>query len=357
MTTYYLQKNILQAVGRVIALILLLLVSLDLFFSLVNEMRQIGSGNYSLNDMAIVLLLSIPSRIVQMFPMSALIGTLMGLGVLASHSELIAMRAAGISIWKIVRMVLKFGLFLAALIFFLGEFIAPVCDRFAQNHKAFALSGGQALKTEQGIWMRDGNDFIHIHNMNISGRLEEIVRYRFDNDLQLQETSFAQSAEYHQNQWIMHEVETTIFYPEFLENRSAKTEIWKSDINPEVLRVSGVKYLDQLSLRGLWHTIQFRRANELEVGLYQLALWDKILRPLGILVMMFLGIPFIFGPLRHSSAGLRLISGILLGFSFHTLSASLGPFLVLYAWPAWVGAFLPIVVFLTLGAWLLRRID
>lgn len=356
MSTQYLQKNIFGAVVRVIGLILLLLVSLDLFFSLVNEMRQVGVGHYSLNDALVVLLLSIPSRMVQMFPMSALIGTLMGLGVLASNSELIAMRAAGVSIWQIVRMVLKLGMLLAILIFLLGEFIAPIFERLAQNHKAFALSGGQALKTEQGVWMRDGNDFIHIHNMNISGRLEEIVRYRFDDALRLQETSFAKAAEYRDKQWMMQDVQTTIFHQHFVETRSAPIEVWKSDINPEVLRVSGVKYLDQLSLRGLWHTIQFRRANDLEVGLYQLALWDKLLRPLGILVMMFLGIPFILGPLRQASTGLRLIAGILLGFSFHTLSASLGPFLVLYSWPAWCGAFFPIVLFLTFGAWLLRRV-
>ena len=88
---------------------LLLVVGLDVFFSLISQIDDVGEGDYTLLKMLTTVVLTIPSGMYELFPVAALLGSLMGMGMLASNSELIAMRASGLSIWRIVLSVMQAG--------------------------------------------------------------------------------------------------------------------------------------------------------------------------------------------------------------------------------------------------------
>ncbi len=180
-----------QTIIKTIAMVMLLLLGLDLVFTLVNEVRDIGTGDYGFIHAAMVLGLSIPQKIYQMFPMSALIGTLMGLGVLASNSELVVMQAAGISVRKITLSIVMVALALAMFVWGFGEGIAPYLDKLSHQVKATAMSGGQALRTSHGTWLRDGDDFVHIRKLYVGGHLEGITRYQFGDKLKLKKATDA----------------------------------------------------------------------------------------------------------------------------------------------------------------------
>jgi len=80
---------------------LLLVVGLDAFFSLISQIDNVGEGDYTLLKMLATIALTIPNSMYELFPVATLLGSLMGMGMLASNSELIAMRASGLSIWRI----------------------------------------------------------------------------------------------------------------------------------------------------------------------------------------------------------------------------------------------------------------
>lgn len=348
--TEYLGKTILIA----ILLALTLLVGMEFIFSLVNELRYVGVGDYSLAKALLFIFLSLPDQLAQMFPMSALVGTLMGLGWLASHSELVIMQVSGLSKIDIIFKVLKLALLLVIGAWVLGEGLAPVTKKLAHTQKATALSAGQALRTVYGTWMKDGEDFIHIQSIE-DNHLQGITRYQFNANMQLKKASFAHHADFQDDHWILYNIEETVFTKKRLMHNYVAQQKWVSDIDPDILRIIGVKELDELSLTGLWQAIKYRQANELEVRSYQLAFWQKMVRPVATLVMMFLAIPFIFGPLRSATMGFRMVVGILIGFVFYTFNQLFGPLTLVSSISPLVGAWLPTLFFLGIGLMMLRK--
>lgn len=350
--TVYIGKTILT----MILLTILLFVGLDLIFSWVGELRYVGTGHYTIGRAAWFILLSLPESIAEIFPMAGLVGTLLGLGLLASRSELIVMRSAGLSIKDIIIAVLKVALFLVVIAWLLGECAAPALDKLAHRHKAIALSDGQALHTAHGTWMREGEQFIHIQSMQNSQHLLGVTRYQFDKNMALQKMSFAREAKYEDNHWIMYDIKETQFEGEVTIKKRMPSEAWPSHIEPSIINVLNVKDMDELSLKGLWKTMRYRQENALDAKPYELAFWQKIVRPFATLVMMFLAIPFIFGPLRSSTMGLRMLVGVFVGFGFYTINQLFGPLTLVYPLPSILGAWLPLFVFFGMGLFLLRRV-
>ncbi|MFW2371627.1 MAG: LptF/LptG family permease, partial [Gammaproteobacteria bacterium] len=102
---------------------LLVLGSLLAFVDFVSEIGDVGKAEYTVVDAASYVLLSLPKRLYELFPTAVLLGSLLGLGTLASNSELIVVRASGISIMRIVRSVLQAGLLVVVMVALIGEFI------------------------------------------------------------------------------------------------------------------------------------------------------------------------------------------------------------------------------------------
>ena len=96
-------------------------------------------------------------------------------------------------------------------------------------------------------------------------------------------------------------------------------------LDPEVLQTSKIKHLECLTLIKLYRVIKSRIAQELNATEYERAFWMKMTQPFAALVMVFLAVPFAFGPLRSASMGLKILIGVLVGFSFHTLNSIFGP--------------------------------
>lgn len=93
----YIGSNVLVAILAVLGVI----VGLSVLFSYIDELGSLDK-NYSLLDAATWVAWTVPRRIFEMLPMAALIGCLVGLGNLAGGSELTVMRAAGVSLGRIV---------------------------------------------------------------------------------------------------------------------------------------------------------------------------------------------------------------------------------------------------------------
>lgn len=349
--TLYIAKTILVT----ILLVMTLFIGLELIFSLVNELRFVGTGRYTIGQAALFILFSLPENISEIFPMAALVGTMMGLSLLASRSELIVMRSAGVGISSIILSVFKLALLLVVFSWLLGECVAPSLDKFANQQKALALSGGQAFRTSHGTWMREGNTFIHIQSMLSPNHMVGITRYEFDNNMQLSRSSKAKEGKYENNGWVLYNINETQFEDARTLRRHIESMPWVSHMDPQILSIVNVKDIDELSLVGLWQTIEYRKNNHLNAKPYQLAFWQKIVRPFATLVMMFLAIPFIFGPLRSSTMGLRMLVGVFVGFAFYTINQLFGPLTLVYSLPPILGAWLPVFFFLGLGLYLLKR--
>ncbi|WP_376780158.1 LptF/LptG family permease, partial [Stutzerimonas nitrititolerans] len=168
----YIGIHVLLAILSVLGII----VGLALLFAFIDELGDV-KGSYGLVDAARYVLFTTPSRIHEMLPMAALIGCLIGLGTLASNSELTVMRAAGVSLARIVMAVMKPMLVLMLAGVLIGEYVAPWSEDIAQAGRASAQGAGEAQSSKRGLWHRQGEEFVHINAVQPGGKLLGVTRY------------------------------------------------------------------------------------------------------------------------------------------------------------------------------------
>jgi lipopolysaccharide export system permease protein len=203
----YIGSSVFLAILAVLGIIL----GLASLFAFIDETGNI-SDSYTVMDVLSYVLLTAPRRMYDMLPMAALIGCLIGLGSLASNSELTIMRAAGVSIGRIVWSVMKPMLVLMVAGVLVGEYVAPATETMAQANRALALGSGDAQSSKHGLWHRQGEEFIHINAVQPNGTLFGVTRYRFDEERHMLSSSFAKKAEFDKDHWQLTDVNTTLFH-------------------------------------------------------------------------------------------------------------------------------------------------
>lgn len=354
----YIGINLLKG----ILLVAILLLGIDLLFYFINELRFIGTGDYNLLAAIEFVILTIPRKLYIISPWAALIGSLVVLGTMANNCELVAMRSVGISANKIAIFGSYYVFLFTIVVFLAGELLAPKIELLAQKRKTLAMSRGQAMYTSYGTWVRTGNRFIHIANIRTNKILNKVTIYNLDENFQLKQIKFAETAQLiKDNTWELKNIFITIF-PELVDNTNntiklekINTQIENNLVDVSILQVTNIKHLERLSIITLAKVIKDRVINNLAVVEYKIAFWKKIIQPFSILIMSYLAVPFVLGPLRSCSRGLRLLVGIIVGFLFHLLNALFCPLVTVVNIPPSLAVIVPPMVFLCLSIYLAVR--
>jgi lipopolysaccharide export system permease protein len=345
----YIGKSVLVAILGVLGVIL----GLASLFAFIDEINDI-SDTYTLVDVASFVLLTAPRRVYDMLPMAALIGCLVGLGSLASSSELTIMRAAGVSIGRIVWAVMKPMLVLMIAGLLVGEYVAPPAEDLAQSNRALAQGSDESQTGRYGVWHRQGDEFIHINTVQPNGVLYGVTRYRFDDQRHMQSASFSKKAKFENDSWDLEDVTTTLFHTDSTEVVKSPTERWGVSLSPLLLSTL-VLPPDSLSITGLWSYTHYLADQGLNNGRYWLAFWTKVLQPLVTMALVLMAISFIFGPLRSVTLGQRVFTGVLVGFTFRIAQDLLGPSSLVFGFSPLFAVLVPSGICAVAGLWLLRR--
>ncbi len=325
------------------AIIFFVVCGLYMIFTYVAEVQNIGQGVYGPLQAMTYVLLTLPANIYLILPIVALLGSLMGLGLLASHSELIAMRAAGVSIRQIAQGVFYASVLICFLAFVVGSYIGPELAQYAMVKKAVEMQGQAVLITANSTWLKQDNDFIFIGKIETSGHLYNIRRYHVANG-KLTEVDTADEAYYHNQTWQVSNITAVTFTPLGIVKQTVVKTTWKSLVNPRLLQVLASNS-GNLTLTSLWSYIRYRQLNGLTTAQYELSFWQTFFQPLSVIILALLAVPFVFGPLRSANAGLRVIAGVVVGFIFFIINQFFGPFTSVYSFPPLLGAMLPSLIF------------
>jgi lipopolysaccharide export system permease protein len=336
----YLNKTLLEMT----ALVFLIVAGLEVFILFLGELRDIGHGEYTLFSAFIYVVLDLPTELYMLFPMLGLLGILLGLGILANHHELMVLRVSGLSVFQINWMVIKIAIVMIVIMTLVGEWVAPRLERMADNFKIVKTSNGQMLKTIHGLWLRNQGNFLHIDAIFPKGKLAGVTMYEFDKNHRLTKSLFAQSAVYQKSHWLLKNVVESAITEQKVVTKNYLESTFPIRLNPKLLQLSKDEPED-LSLKQLRRYIRFLDENHLKDANYNFAFWSRVLQPLATLVMMLLAVPFVFGPLRSTTRGLRMLVGILFGFGFYILNQFFGPISVVYQFPPLLAAFLPTFIF------------
>ncbi len=330
--------------------IILGLFSIILFLDAVNDL---GRGNFNMLALISYVLLNLPSRIYEIFPAVSLVGATVGLSLLALNSELIAMRAGGVSLASIIFSVLKVSSIFIVAGILLGEMVVPVIGEMAERGREQALKG-VFTGHKADIWLRDGNETIRIGEVLPDLSLLDVAIYRFDDRARLQRQDRAKRARYIQGQWQLEDL-----YRSEIEDTQVRTHFyakapWPNGITPELISVFTVKPQVMPSWV-LYRYILHLRQNQQDTASYELAFWNKVLLPVTTVIMVLLAIPFIFGDIRGGGMGQRVFIGVMLGLAYSLLQNGMGYFGLVYGVPPLVSAALPGTLFLLVALFLLRR--
>ncbi|PHM45115.1 LPS export ABC transporter permease LptG [Xenorhabdus mauleonii] len=349
----YIGKTILHT----ILMTLFMLVSLSGIIKFVDQLRKVGQGEYTALSAGIYTLLSVPKDIQIFFPMAALLGALLGLGALATRSELVVMQAAGFTRLQVAGSVMKTAIPLVLLTMVIGEWVAPQGEQLARNYRSQKMYGGSLMSTTKGLWAKDGNDFIYITSVNKDNALNGVRIYHFNDENKLLSIRYADSAVYDKDnhRWKLSQVEESDLNQGGRITGSQRISAdWDSKLTPEKLGVVSLDP-DALSIRGLHQYITYLEQSQQDAGRYQLNMWKKIFAPLSVAVMMLMALSFIFGPLRSVPMGFRVVVGISMGFVFYVLNEIFGPLSLVYSMPPILGALLPSLLFFGISVYLLLK--
>ncbi|MDQ9023070.1 LPS export ABC transporter permease LptG [Acinetobacter sichuanensis] len=326
---------------------------LQVLFTYLGELGDLKEGYNAWNALQYVLW-GAPKYLYEILPISALIGAVLGLGSMASNSELIVMRASGISLWRIVGWVMRSAMLLVVLSFILSQFVVPYTNEQAKSIKS--KQSVAALGEVKGYWTREGQRFIYIDYANSKGNLKQVQVVDFDQDyrmkslLNAEQGNFVENGQWNLSQAIQVNLQTDgratlnrdsqhnlalALQPKYVHMVTIDPE----DLAPSQL-VSFMRYMDQYS--------QVPKT-------YSLAFWQNVGSPFALLALVLIACSFIFGPLRQQSMGFRLVIALFVGLGFYYIQDFLGYASLVYSpSPAWF-VFVPIALMFGVGSYLLYR--
>ncbi|OGT64393.1 MAG: LPS export ABC transporter permease LptG [Gammaproteobacteria bacterium RIFCSPLOWO2_02_47_7] len=336
------------------AIALIVLLSLFTFLSLIDQLEETGRGNYDVITAIKYVLLILPRIAYELIPIAAVMGSMTTLGILAHNSELVIIRATGMSLFRLGYAFVKGGVVIIIFAVVIGEFIAPYCEQTAQHMRSVALTQQIALKTKNGFWSRDGSSFINIRKILPGDQVEDIYIYEFDKEDRLRISTYAKRAEYLNNQWLLEDIEQSIIEKEKITKKYLKFAAWESLLNPEVLNLLTMKP-QYLTLLELYNYINYLRQNGQNSKLYEQALWSKIINPLTIIAMVMLGVPLVNAHARTVSVSQRVFMGCFIGIAFHIFNQVSGQMGVVYSINPAASAIIPTVLILTGTFWMMRK--
>ena len=353
------ERHLAREIYGATALVLAAFLMLFAFFDLIHEFEELGHGGYQLQHAIGFVLLTMPGRIYELFPIAVLIGTLYALTLLARHSEITVLRCSGLSTLALLKTLARIGLLFMALTFVFGEFIAPQAEKAAQELRLKALSSLVAQEFRSGLWVKDEHNFVNVREVLPDTRLRGVRIYEFDAEYRLRAIAEAEAGEFMPpDHWRLTGVVRTDFSDEGARISRLPETVWRSAQNTDMHSVLLV-VPERMSFVNLFLYIRHLQENQQQTQRYVIALWKKLVYPCAILVMMALALPFAYAQDRMGAVSIKVFAGIMLGITFHMLNGLFSSLGVINSWTPFFSAITPSALFLLTAAamiwWVERR--
>lgn len=306
------------AVLRGVATVLAVLVVVTSAIELVQQLSDVGTGDYGLQAALTFVGLRVPRTIFVTLPIAALIGALLSLGNLAVHRELVVMRASGVSSWQMLSAVGLAGLALAVLMVLLGESLAPSLGAYASELRTRAMHEELAVANGQATWLREGDRIVSLRRAaGDLGYGGGVLLFELGSDQSLKQVARAESANLDaENRWVLTNYAETSFGEGGVASSSESESTAAHGLNPDLLELSVVRE-DLLDTPSLVRYIDYLESNGLDAHRYLVAYWSRVASVVSVIVMTLLALPFVFGSLRSAGAGTRLVVGLIIGLTYY----------------------------------------
>ncbi len=350
-----LRRHVSRTTFVAMSSVILILLTVQMLFVFLGQLSDI-KDHYKISSALYYVLIQTPKNLYVILPIGSLIGAVVGLGALATSSELVVMRTSGVSVWRIVSWVLRPALFFGLIAFALSQWVMPPANVASDAVR----SGMKQDNTVRGYWHRVGSEFSYVSYAKDNGELGPSKAFLFDENQLLVNTWQSPAGVYQASEdkkaWTLLNVTNANILP----TGQSKTvqevnQTLSLNLQPKLLAAATTDP-DDLSPSQLFKYVRLLSADKSQIpNDYKLAFWKKTLAPLGLLSLVLLACAFVFGSLRNRTMGYRVVIALLVGLGFSYIQNFIGyvglvtgGFIALYV-------LLPIVFVFLLGAYALRR--
>ena len=344
---------------RSMLFITLSFTSLFLIIDFFERIRMFLSNQATLVQMGSFFLFRIPMIASQILPAAVLLASLITCGTLSRHSEITAMKANGISLYRIAVPMLVIAALTSLLVFVLSEWVTPHTNERAEYIRLIEVQKRQSIGTfkQDQIWYRGK---LGIYNFRLfdarSSTLQGITIHYLDRQMNLTMRLDAEKGEWTEGRWLFHNLLITRFSDRGLPVISrVKQQVVDLPEKPADFQVVQ-KDVEAMGYFELKRYIQKLQSEGYDARQYLVDLHGKIAFPLVSIILAVIGISFSLRSERSGGIAQGIGAGLLIGFSYwlvYAFGMSLGRSGTL---PPIVAAWFANILFCTASAILVPRV-
>ena len=265
---------------------------------------------------------SVPSMATEAIPVAALIATLLSLGTLSRHNEIIAMRAGGLSFGRIMAPLLAGGVLMAALGFVNNEFIMPLYSAKANTIRNVEIGKKQRVVVfrQRRLWLRGpDNSIVNIDLVSPDrDRMFDLNIYKLNPDFTVRERITAKSLAWENGAWRLHDSRKYVFSGDRVRVSSADGEAYNVVDAPEDLGMV-VKKSEEMNITELWDYVRKLRSSGYNAVRYEVDLQHKLAFPLSSLLMVMIAAPLSIHRVRSGGPGRSIAVAVVIAFAYWAL--------------------------------------
>ncbi len=350
--SWYMAKTFLKRSFAVLAMLVIILMSLDLLRQSSNILAVPGNGS---QEVMTYIAWRTPQVVAQFLPFSVLLGTLIMLASLNQNSEIVAMKAAGLSAHQILAPLVVAAIGIAFLTFIFNDIVlAPTSAKLSAWQAVDYAEIPRDSDIRTGIWVLDDDDLIHADTVIGSGpsMILKGVRVNDRTNGGLRSVIQGSSARWSDNGWTLDNA--TSFSIATAETTAQGTVRFGLGVEPSRFTISALDG-DSLSFADLGKAIDDQRAAGRPTAPAQAAWWHKLSGPLASILMPLLGSIAGFGLARAGKTFVRVVAGMALGFAYFVADNFALAMGNLGAYDPFVAAWAPFILFLLVGETVLIR--
>lgn len=346
----YLQREFL----RIFLLALVLFVLIYLLADFFDRFDSVLRHGPSFGAIVQTFVLKLPMVVTQVAPVAVLTASLIGVGMLARHREIVALRACGVSRWQVLAPLLLLGCVLTAASIAWNETVVPAAARRWHSVWNADIKGKKTASVFAGreVWYRGDAGLYNFQRVRLGRRtLLGVTIHQLDEDFTPHRIITAKQAVWTGAEWRFEGATTTVIdsegpqvtlgVPQGFRLPETLADFRVVDIEPEAL-----------SFRMLQAQIRLLAARGIDTSESWVDLYLKLALPAGILVMILIGVPLATRGGHGRALGSAAALALTIGFAYFMILAfarALGQNGTL---PPIVAAWLSNVVFALLGLYL-----
>lgn len=355
-----LNRYILTAFARIFGLALAAFAGIYLLVDFFEKVDDFIEHQARVSQYILYFANKIPMIVVQIAPMAVLMGVFMTLGGLSRNSELTAMRACGISLWRITIPLLATALLITGTMQMANEYVVPLSAQKINHILHTQVRGKPQLVIKRDrLWFREGNAIINVRlALPEKNALQGVTLFRIGEDFSLRSRIDAPKAAYDRGSWLFENVTLRQFSADAAEVTTVEhfdrkpVELAKT---PDDFRIAERK-TEELGVRALSKMSRKLAEEGYDATRYRVDMQARLATPFASVIMAFLGIPFALQKKRGASLAMGITISVAIGITYHIIQAMLLAFGYSAVIPPVVAAWAPNLLFGLFGIWLLLMV-